>query len=678
MAFFKIVNTLQHCGFLRDTRTPALLNQIYEQIVNKTATYNDLVWCRSAPSETTQDRTPTYTAVGTPISHLEFHYEQGMLNSLTLELEQERVLRLRTQQIYASMAETKKCLHRQLEVSRTREEELKADRRAAESERTKLKDLIANLEASDAVLRADLADTEDEIREAAIIFDQRSKIMAEKDHVIRSTKKALSAVRDGLQDAEQKITRLDAELESERKRRSQMTKELDEQTKARRRYEAEIRLIAKKTEDVQAQLDLLDNLLSQSRDNASTPRLTDHDIVLTLDDTGHPPPPQLGSAFPDIPDIRTPPLALIAKPRPVSPKSLRKTPERNPYDPTARGSPDHPRQISAWLGRVSDTVNSWRTGVKGLLETIYRLEAERAREGKSRERLQEELAATKDELGVTQGELASTMEELVVTQDELASTMEELGVTQEERAAMKAELCVTQEELTATKERLGVTQKEVSKAHDELDRERATLKDTRAHAEDVTRELQAHKVKLKDAKDARRASIEKFCYVVDLLRQRGADLEALRVAAVASKAKLSEAVSLSAVLRKRVAILEAEGDSLSFIPECEESPPTHADSPLPDKGLCAVLDYMALHADTFYTRSSSHCAHRRVLFPRFAGTGTGTVRTVKQRLTQPITYYKFRSFESSSPTAPGLVPGTSASPSRNPLSIAAKFLCILA
>ena len=555
-----------------------------------------------------------------------------MLKYLMLELEQEKELRLRTQQIYASMTETQKFLHRQLEVVRTREEELKADRRAAERERTKLKDLIATLEASDAVLRADLADTEDEIREAAIIFDQQSRIAAEKDHVIRSTKKALSAVRDGLQDAEKKIAGLDAELESERKLRIQMTKELDEQTKARWRYEAEMRLIAKKTEDVQAQLDLLDNLLSQSRDNAHAPRLTD----IVLADTGHLPPPRLGSAFPD---VRTPLLAPIAKPRPVSPKSLRQTPERNPYDPTTRDPPD-PRQISAWLGRVSDSANSWRAGVEGLLETISRLEAERAREAKSRERLKEELAATKDELGVTQGELASTMEELVLTQDELASTMEELGVTQEEQAAMKAELGVTQEELTATKERLGVTQKEVSKANDELDRERATLKATRAHAEDVTRELRAHKVKLKEAKDARRASIENFCNAVDLLRQRGADLEALRVAAVASKSKHLEAVSIAAVLRKRVAILEAEEDSLRLNLECEEEPPTHADSPLPDKGLCAVSDYMTLHADTFYARSSFHRAHRRGSFPPFAVTVTVTTTTTKQRFTKPnpITY----------------------------------------
>jgi chromosome segregation ATPase len=616
---------------LRDTRTPPLLNEIYEQITNKTATYHNFIWCRCAPSE---GQTPTYTAVGTPIPHLEVQYREReeLINSLTqhkLELEQEKKLRLSSQQIYTSLTVTQKAIRRQLDASHTREWKLKADLRAAEKERKKLKDLIATLEASDAVLRADLADTEDEIRQAAIIFDQQSKIAAEKDHVIRTIKKDLFAVRAGLQDAEKKITRLDAELESERKLRIQMTKELDEHAKSRRLYEAEMRLIVKKTEDVQAQLDLLDNLLSRSPartqsqlDDAYTPRLADYDIVISPDDTGQPPPPHLGSA---IPDLWTPPLAPIAKPHPRSPKSLRQTPELNPLDPAARNSSDHPRQISAWLGRVSDSANSWCAGVEGLLETISRLEAERAREAKSRERLKEELAATKDELGVTQGELASTMEELVVTQEELAATMEELGVTQEERAATKAELGVTQDDLTATKERLGVTQKEVSKANDELDRERETLKDTRVHAENVTRELEACKAKLKDAQDARRASIEKFCNAVDLLRQRGADLEALRAAAAASKSKHSKVVSLSAVLRHRVQILEAEVKSLSLNPKSEEPPPTRADSPLfylPDKGLYAVSDYVASYADTFYTRSSSHRAHRRVFFPRFAAAVT--------------------------------------------------------
>ena len=80
-----------------------------------------------------------------------------------------------------------------------------------------------------------------------MMLDQQSRLAAEKDHVIRSTKKDLLAVRAGLQDAEDKITQLDAELRIERKLRIQRTKELDEETKTRRLYEAEMRRISKKT-----------------------------------------------------------------------------------------------------------------------------------------------------------------------------------------------------------------------------------------------------------------------------------------------------------------------------------------------------------------------------------------------------------------------------------------------
>jgi hypothetical protein len=128
-----------------------------------------------------------------------------------------------------------------------------------------------------------------------------------------------------------------------------------------------MRRISKKTEHVQVQLDLLDDCFRSPMPARSpywtphTPFLTSHAIAVAPDDTGQPPPPPLEPA---IPNVRTPLLNFITKPRPLSPKSLRQTPERNPHDPTTRRSPDHPRQISAWLDRVSDSANSWRAWVK--------------------------------------------------------------------------------------------------------------------------------------------------------------------------------------------------------------------------------------------------------------------------------------------------------------------------
>ena len=593
---FQIVNILQRCGFLTlpDTRTPPLLNATYEQIVNGTAPDHKVIWWRNLPSEPKQDQTPTFKGVGNTGSHMERQYhEQEQLNPATkqkLELEPERQLIPQPQLIYSAITDSQDSLHRQLEFFRTREGKLQADLLAAERERKKLKYLIAILETSDAVLRADLAATVDETRKAAMMLDQKSRLAAEKDHVILSTNKDIFALRTGLRDAEDKVRQLDAELRFERKLRIHWTKELDEEARIRRLYEAEIRRISQKIEHVQVQLDLVDDMLPQSHvhrksllPDAHTPYLTSYAIAVAQDDTGKPPPPFEFSIF----NVLIALLNFITKAHPLSRKSLRLTPEQNLHDPTTRRSLDHPRQISTWLDRISDSANSWRARVKSLLETISRLEAERSREAESREQsercLHEKLASTKDKLGVTQEELSSTMQELGVTRQKLASTIQELGVTQEE--------------VTATKEYFRLSQEEVSKANRELNREREKNHVTRTQAENATRELETCAAKLKEVQDAQRVGVVKFCDAVELLRQRDVDLESLRAEAEASKSEHSQAVALSAVLQKRVAILEAEVKSLSLNQKCKEMRPTYADSLLPcpvDPGLCTFRDYVVL------------------------------------------------------------------------------------
>ena len=467
---------------------------------------------------------------------------------------------------------------------------MQADLLSAERERKKLKYLIAILETSDAVLRADLAATVDETRKAAMMLDQKSRLAAEKDHVILSTNKDIFALRTGLRDAEDKVRQLDAELRFERKLRIHWTKELDEEARIRRLYESEIRRISQKIEHVQVQLDLVDDMLPQSHvrrksliPDAHTPYLTSYAIAVAQDDTGKPPPLFEFSIF----NVLIALLNFITKAHPLSRKSLRLTPEQNLHDPTTRRSLDHPRQISAWLDRISDSANSWRARLKSLLETISRLEAERSREAESREQsercLHEKVASTKDKLGVTQEELSLVMQDLGVTRQELASTIQELGVAQEE--------------VTATKECFRMSQEEVSKANRELDRERETHHVTRMQAKDATRELETCLAKLKEVQDAQRVGVIKFCEATELLRQRDVDLESLRAETEASKSEHSQAVALSAVLRKRVEILEAEVKSLSLNQKCKEMRPTYADSLLPcpvDPGLCAFRDYVVL------------------------------------------------------------------------------------
>ena len=582
---------------LQDTQTPPILNAIYEQIVNKTATYHKLIWRSSPPAGPKQEHTPISADVVTssrPDIQV-LHHDLELLTFLAqhkLELEEEKQHRLRTQRVYSEFIKSRNSLRRELEVSRTREGELQADMLAAEAKRRKLKDRIATLEASDAALRADLTVADDGARDAAIMIDHQSRLAAEKDHVIRSTTKDLLAVRAELRDAEDNIARLDAELQNERNLRIRREKELsdeqaglrdakakiarldaelqrehklwtrrtkelmDEQAETRSLHEAEMRRIAKQAEDVQAQLDLLDDVLSQSRpraqsllDDAHPPRLRNHAFAIEPDDTGQPPPPP----FEPIPDAHTPSLIPVAEARsPFSPKSLRQTPE---HDPPKHRSPDHPRQISACFDRISATADSWRARLESLLETIDQLEAERALEAEARELselcLQEELAETKDQLSATQ------------------------------------------EELAATREQLRAAREDATDAHRELDLGREALQETKAHVEGFKREMEETRVRLREVQDARRAGIAKYGEAVKLLRLRHADLESLRAEVEASLNKHSQAVSLSAVLRKRVTILEAEVKSLNRDQECAQMhPATHPQAVCTaDTGLCASRDF---------------------------------------------------------------------------------------
>ena len=547
----------------QDTQTPPVLNAIYEQIVNKTVTYNKFIWRSSPPAGSKQEQTPTFTGVVTSLDTWLQYLEQALLVSLALhklELEEEKQHRLRTRRIYSKFLDSQNSHRRQLEVSRTRERELQADLQAAEAKHRKLKDLIATLEASGAALRSDLTAADNGTRDAAKMIDRQSKLATEKDHVIRSTTNDLLAVRAGLRDAEDKIVRLNAELESERNLRIRKEKELldeqarlrdakdkiarldaelqnernvrtrrtkelmDEQTKTQSLHKAELRRIAKKAEDVQKQLDLLDDVLSQSRartqsllDHAHPPRLKNHAIAIEPDDTGQPLPPLLEH----IPDVHTPRLDPVTESRsPFSPESLRQTSEHDP--PTRRHSPDRPRQISACLDRVSDTAYTWRARLQSMLETIYRLEEERVLEAESRQ-----------------------LSELCL---------------QEELAGAKDQLCAMQEELTETKGQLRAAQEDASNAHREIDLRRKMHQDTLARVEHFKRELATCRARLKVVQDSRRASVNKH----------------------------SQAVSLSAVLRKRVKALEAEVKSLKRNQKCAEMHPANS-QPFcaADTGLCA-------------------------------------------------------------------------------------------
>ena len=226
---------------MQDTRTPPLLNTIYEQITRGAAGYDDLVDCG------------------------DITYDEGSLRYPDLVHDEiPEGYRLRLQNIYTQFVDTQNCFREQLDLSRAHQLELHADLLAAEHERERLvskrqsaKARCAEAEVIVSKLRADLAAAMDHL-------GRQTEVASSKDEIIQSVTEKSQVAHVRLKYAENKITHLNAKLRQERDRRHHKTKELlDEQVKVQDRHESEIRRFKEEAQDAQEQLDDLRNAMSE-------------------------------------------------------------------------------------------------------------------------------------------------------------------------------------------------------------------------------------------------------------------------------------------------------------------------------------------------------------------------------------------------------------------------------
>ena len=207
---------------MQDTRTPPLLDAMYEQINRAAAGYMDLVGLSDLPHDHDEDP-------------------------------------------YTQFIASQNALCEQLELSQAREQKLHAELLVAEQEHESLRELIPALKESNkkqrvweiiatnarachakteltvTSLREDLEVALDWVRDIQEQLDSQTLLLSSKDCAIQSITEESQVAHVRLKNAEDKIARLTTKLQYARNlRHSKIQKLLGEQAKARERYESEL------------------------------------------------------------------------------------------------------------------------------------------------------------------------------------------------------------------------------------------------------------------------------------------------------------------------------------------------------------------------------------------------------------------------------------------------------
>ena len=501
---------LRWCGLLtvQDTRTPPLLDAIYEQITRSAAGYGDLVGCSDLSDEHIKYEVITDFSLG--YSHL-----AAQLSAHELDLENSRMSR-ENQELEVSVQRTHtesfdtQNLHRQLELSRAREQKLDADLLASEQEHERLvelvsnsrrnqqgwkdiaavaKELFAEAAASESNLRADLAAATDRVHNVQAQLDHQIELSSGKDSIIQSiTKESRFA---------------HTMLRLERERRLRTTKWLiHEKGTIRRHYESEMRRLTQEAQDAQEQLDALRDTLSQLRS----------------DDREHLPVYQPPPTWPydtgqsTLPPERnhntgTPPVSSATDPD-SSHWSTKWSPHSPIHDPMGSSTrlPAHLLERPSVCDQESEFAKEQQAGQSELIEPMRQMEPERVEDVKPNERDETRL----------------------------------------------------QEELTATKEQLFLAEEDVRDLRSELGQSRESHHEVETHVRALEHELDICRATAREAQDAQHASEVKFTEVTQPLRVHQAESESSMARVDESQLKCSQVTFICAALRERVTELESK------------------------------------------------------------------------------------------------------------------------
>jgi hypothetical protein len=231
------------------------LDAIYEQVTRGAAGRSDLVGCSDLSYEHDKNQVITgslgYAHLVIQLSEHKRELQHARMWRETQEQEAQRT--------YTKFVDSQNCLHRQLELSRAREQNLHADLFAAEKEHEKLKALISTLEASQreqqgweeiaatakarcaeaemtaSKLRVDLAAAVDRVCSVQEQLVRQMELASDKDKAIQSITEESRKAHTRLRIAEDKIKRLDARVLDLRV--GEKKKPLDEQVGIEDRHE---------------------------------------------------------------------------------------------------------------------------------------------------------------------------------------------------------------------------------------------------------------------------------------------------------------------------------------------------------------------------------------------------------------------------------------------------------
>jgi hypothetical protein len=493
---------------VKDTRTPPLLDAIYEQITRGAAGYSDLVGCSDLSDEHNKyqvitDYSLDYSHLAAQLSAHELDLQNSPMSRENQELEVS-VQHIRTESVYSQN------LHRQLELSRAREQKLDADLLASEQERERLielvstsrrnqqgwkeiaaiaKELFADAEASESNLRADLSAATDRVRNVQEQLDHQIELASGKDSIIQSiTKESRFA---------------HTMLRLERDRRLRETKELvHEKVMMRNRYKSEMHHLTQEVQEAREQLDALRDTLSQLRSDDRDDPPGYQPPTTRPYDTGQPPLPPERNLNTGIPPVSS---AIDPNSSHRSTKWSPRSPIQDPMDSSTR-LPARLFEIPGVCDQESEVAKEQRAGVAELMERMRQVEPEIAEDVKSNEREETRL----------------------------------------------------QEELIATKEQLRLAEEDVRDLRRELGQSRESLRGLETHVRALEHELDICQATVREAQDAQYASEVKFTEVTQLLRVHQAESESSMARVEESQRKCSQVTFLCAALRERVTELEAK------------------------------------------------------------------------------------------------------------------------
>lgn len=405
---------------MHDTRTPPLLNAIYEQITRGAAGYDDLVDGSDMSYVYVEDHVITDGSLRVDLAHDEIPENY----------------RLRLQNIYTQFVNSQDFLREQLELSRAYQHDLHAEILAAERERERL---VSTLEKSDkkrlgakarcaeaevivSKLRADLTAARNHL-------DRQTEVASSKDHIIQSVTEESQVAHVRLKYAEDKITHLNAKLQRERDRRLRKTKELLDEQISVQNGQSEIHRLKQEAQDVQEQLDTL-RAMSRLHADIRSPSDHGHSARYLQSTTGpydacQPPlPPER------IHDTGTPP---------TSPAIDVDSSTKSPYPPS-----QHQDQTS------EVTQDHW-AALEKLFERMRQEESESAEDAvkpnseQQERRLQGELAMTKEQLCLAEEEVLTVRRELDQSREALREVIAHIASLQSEWEMFKAMLRETQD-----------------------------------------------------------------------------------------------------------------------------------------------------------------------------------------------------------------------------------------